>query len=54
MKKFFLHFMHEEEGATMIEYAIMASLIAAVCVAIIIMIGTKVLALFTNVNGAPW
>ncbi|MCL1594168.1 MAG: Flp family type IVb pilin [Actinomycetia bacterium] len=39
-----------DDGATMVEYAIMVSLIAAVSIAIIRSIGSKVLDLFTTVT----
>lgn len=52
MKKFVLDFMREEEGATMVEYGIMVALIAAICIAIISLIGGKLLGSFTAVEGA--
>ncbi len=39
----------DEAGATMVEYAIMAVFIAAICVGIVATLGTRVLALFTSV-----
>ncbi|MFA5515833.1 MAG: Flp family type IVb pilin [Desulfuromonadales bacterium] len=40
---------YEEEGATMVEYAIMVGFIAAVCVGIVATLGGNVLALFEKV-----
>ena len=40
----------DEEGATVIEYAMMASLIAAVCAAIVGILGLHVQGLFTRLN----
>jgi pilus assembly protein Flp/PilA len=45
-KKFFSR---KEEGATMVEYGIMVALIAAVCVAIITTLGTKVSSAFNAI-----
>ena len=39
-------FLFDEEGATAVEYAIMASAIAAVIVAVVLAVGTKVNSLF--------
>lgn len=52
MKKFVLDFMREEEGATMVEYGIMVALIAAICIAVVLLIGGKILTAFTDVNTA--
>lgn len=40
----------DESGATMVEYAIMIALIAAICVAVIKIIGEKTNNAFSNVN----
>jgi Flp pilus assembly pilin Flp len=40
-----------DEGATAVEYAIMASLIAAVIATTVALIGVRVLALFASVPG---
>lgn len=45
MKKL-MKFLKDEKGATAVEYAIMASLIAAVIVAIVATLGQQVSALF--------
>ena len=47
-------FITNEEGATAVEYAIMAAAIAAVIVAVVASVGTKVLGLFTELNSKPW
>lgn len=45
---------NDEEGATAVEYAIMASLIAAVIIAAVRTLGGSVQELFTKVAVAPW
>jgi pilus assembly protein Flp/PilA len=45
-------FLHDESGATMIEYSIMAALIAAVCVLIVTALGGQTRGLFATVSGA--
>lgn len=45
-------FLHDEEGATMVEYGIMIALIAAVCVGIITTVGTQIQAAFTNTSNS--
>ncbi|HOK54219.1 MAG TPA: Flp family type IVb pilin [Armatimonadota bacterium] len=42
----------DEEGATLVEYALMVALIAAVCVAIVQSLGTKANTAFTTVDTA--
>ena len=39
-----------EEGATMIEYALMIALIAAVCIGVVATLGTNTNSLFGNVG----
>jgi pilus assembly protein Flp/PilA len=46
------HFLRDRRGATAIEYAIIASGIAAVLVGVISTLGGKVVALWTAVQGA--
>jgi pilus assembly protein Flp/PilA len=41
-------FVREEEGATMVEYALMLSLIAIICIAAVALIGTSARTVFTN------
>jgi pilus assembly protein Flp/PilA len=43
-------FVADESGATMVEYAIMVALIAAICIAVIKVIGNKSNNAFANVN----
>jgi Flp pilus assembly pilin Flp len=45
---------NREHGATAVEYAIMASLIAAVVVIVVIAIGQKTSNSFESVNQADW
>jgi pilus assembly protein Flp/PilA len=45
-------FVREDSGATMVEYAIMIALIAAICIAVIKVIGNKSNNAFENVNTA--
>jgi pilus assembly protein Flp/PilA len=40
----------DDEGATMVEYAIMVSLIAAICVTVVTTLGQKVSNEFSTVN----
>lgn len=40
----------DDEGATMVEYAIMVSLIAAVCIAVVTTLGQNVSNEFSTVN----
>ncbi len=41
MKNLITRFLQEEEGATMVEYAIMVALIAVVAIAAVVLIGTE-------------
>jgi pilus assembly protein Flp/PilA len=45
-------FVREEEGATMVEYALMLALIAIVCIAAVAVIGTNAKTVFTNAAGS--
>ncbi len=47
-----LAMLRNDDGATMVEYGIMVALIAAVCIAMIKLLGGKVLAAFTTVENA--
>ena len=42
-------FLRDEEGATMVEYALMVGLIAVVCIAAVTTLGTTVNAVFQNI-----
>ena len=49
-----MNFVNDEEGATAIEYGLLAALIAAVIITVVGAIGTKLNAAFTSVNtGLP-
>jgi pilus assembly protein Flp/PilA len=48
VKKFFGR---KEEGATMVEYALMLALIAAVCIAAVSVLGTKASSVFSSIAG---
>jgi pilus assembly protein Flp/PilA len=52
MKNLINRFVREDAGQDLIEYALLAGLIALVCVATITLAGTKVSTLFTNVTNA--
>lgn len=41
MKSLITRFLQEEEGATMVEYAIMVALIAVVAIGAVVLIGTE-------------
>ena len=45
-------FLNNEDGATAIEYALLASLIALFIIAAVQTVGTKVSTVFTKVGGA--
>ena len=45
-----LRFMNDEEGATAIEYGLLAALIAAVIVVAVTTLGTTLNGVFTNIN----
>ncbi|MGN6082309.1 Flp family type IVb pilin [Trinickia sp.] len=42
-------FLRDEDGATMVEYALMLALIAVVCIASVGLIGTRANTLFGNI-----
>jgi len=42
----------EEDGATMVEYALIAALISIAAIAIMPTLGAKILATFTTINNA--
>lgn len=52
MKDLFARFVREDEGQDLIEYGLLAGIITTLVVAAITSIGTKVLAYFTNLDGA--
>ena len=50
LKNTLRRFVAEESGATMVEYAIMVALISVVCIAAVVIIGTKSNTAFTTVG----
>jgi pilus assembly protein Flp/PilA len=52
MSRFFRSLLVEEDGATMVEYALMIALIAAVAVTAVTLIGTNVSSKFDSVAGS--
>ena len=50
MKQLFMQFIKEEDGATMVEYAILVALISVVAIATIVLIGQEVNTSFETVN----
>ncbi len=42
--------LRDDAGATMVEYGILVALIAAVCIAVISLLGGKVASAFSSVN----
>lgn len=52
MKNTLKRFIKEESGATMVEYAIMVALIAAICIAVVKIIGNRSNAAAQNVDTA--
>lgn len=52
MKNLIRRFVRDDKGATMVEYAIMVALIAAISIAVITLIGTDVQGAFQSVETA--
>ena len=52
MSKFLAHFLSDESGATAIEYGLIAAGIAVVIIGAVNLVGTSLIATFTNVAGA--
>lgn len=50
MTRLLTNMLRDDEGATMVEYGVIVALIAAVCIAVVALIGTNVNAAFTSVN----
>ena len=44
-----INFFKDEEGATMVEYALMLSLIAVVCIVAVTLVGTNANAIFNDI-----
>lgn len=49
--KHFLQFIRDEEGASAIEYALIAGLIAVAIATVLTPLGDKLVALFTSITG---
>jgi pilus assembly protein Flp/PilA len=48
-KDLFCHFTRKDDAATMVEYALMLSLIAVVCIVVVALIGTNANDTFNNI-----
>jgi pilus assembly protein Flp/PilA len=54
MKNIVVSLVRDEQGQDLIEYALLAGLIAVICIASVTLAGSKVSALFSNVaNSLP-
>jgi pilus assembly protein Flp/PilA len=51
MKKFIVAFLKDEEGLTMVEYAIAGALVAAASVTAFTLLGTNIIAQITTIAG---
>jgi pilus assembly protein Flp/PilA len=49
INKLVRHFVRNEDAATMVEYALMLSLIAVVCIIAVALIGTNANTIFNNI-----
>ena len=49
IKSFFKRFIHEEEGATAVEYAVMIVLIIVVCLGVITLLGGEIEEAFNTI-----
>ena len=49
MKEVIKRFLHDEEGATMVEYGIMVALIAAICIGVVTALGTQIQTAFQSI-----
>jgi pilus assembly protein Flp/PilA len=52
MKDTLIALLRDDEGATMVEYGIMVALIAAVCIAVVTVLGQNVSNAFSTVNAS--
>jgi pilus assembly protein Flp/PilA len=50
MRMIVRNFVKNDEAATMVEYALMLALIAVVCIAAVVIIGTQANTVFTNIG----
>jgi pilus assembly protein Flp/PilA len=51
LKNFARNFVKEEEGATMVEYALMLALIAIICIVAVTFVGENTNLVFDNIAG---
>ncbi len=51
MRQYLAKFVRDENGATAIEYGLIAALIAVVIISAVTVVGTKLSTTFTNVSG---
>lgn len=54
MVTFIKRFLHEEDGPTAVEYAVMLALIIIVCIAAVRFIGSQTSATFSNVGATAF
>ena len=52
MKNLFCRFNNDESGATAIEYGLIAGLVSVVIVTALVLLGPKLLAVFTSITAA--
>ena len=52
MMKHVMHFVQEQEGATALEYGLLAALIAAVIIGAVQTLGTTISTTFTNIEAS--
>ena len=50
MKKYVMNFIREEEGAGLVEYALLVGLIALVALLAVTALGTKITGVFTSID----
>ena len=51
MRKFLARLRRDDEGASLVEYALLVALIAVACIVAVTLLGTNLAAMFTNVAG---
>lgn len=51
MTKYFMNFIREEEGAGLVEYALLVALIAIIALAAVTTLGTTISGVFTTIDG---
>jgi pilus assembly protein Flp/PilA len=52
MQRFLIKLLRDEDGAALVEYALLGVLIAVLAVTAVTTLGTKVTAYFTSINGS--